>query len=70
MGAKKIKELIGLKEAVHVLNSHFQNDPAKSGRNVYSLGTLYNKISSGELKRHGPRHMVLVDKEELLQALG
>lgn len=61
-GRPKKRELISLEEALKLIEEKFQ-------RPVYTKGTLYNKISKKELTRHGPKHKVLLDKEEVLEKL-
>lgn len=61
---------VTLKEAVALLNEVHQWDPEKQGRDIFSIKTLYNKISKKELKRYGPRHAAQVDETELLRVLG
>ena len=64
------KEYVSLKEAINLLNEvHFVN-PEKAGRNVFAKQTIYNAIHSGRLKRFGPNHMLLMDKNELLAVFG
>ena len=67
---KNTKKLVSLKEAVQLLNEVYSNDPQKSGRDIISLKTLYNKIHLGKLKRHGPRHFCQVDADEILDMFG
>jgi hypothetical protein len=68
MGAKK--ELLTLKQAVEFLNEVHQNDKTKTGKDVYGEGTLYNAVSSKKLRRHGPRHMLQLEKDQLLDVFG
>ena len=69
MNAKKA-ELLSLKEAVKFLNEIHQNDPLKSGRDVFSIGHIYNCIHQKRLQRFGPRHHAQVEKNELVKVLG
>ena len=63
-------EKISLVEAVDMLNEAFGNDPKKSGRNVVSKKTLYNKICKKEIKAYGSKHFRQVDKDEILRVWG
>lgn len=63
-------KLLTLDQAVSKLNEVHQNNPAVTGRNVFSKRTLYNYIYQRKLKRHGPRHMAQVEETELLSLLG
>lgn len=68
MAAKK--KLLSLVEAIDFLNEVHQVDPTKAGRNVISIGTLYNAINKKRLTRHGPFHFAQVDADELLREFG
>lgn len=61
--AKKV-ELVTAKQACKLVEEYFQGQvpPLK-------LKTIYNKVCSKELKRHGPRHRLLLDKDEVIQKL-
>lgn len=64
------KKLVSLKEAVELLNKSFGNDPGVSGKNVISLGCLYNALYKKRLTKHGARHFRQVDVDELLAVFG
>lgn len=64
------KDLITLKEAVDFLNQLHGIDPAKVGRNAFGMQHLYNLIHQKKLRRHGPRHIVQVEKQQLEILLG
>jgi hypothetical protein len=63
---RKQKKKVGLKDAIQLINSAFNNDPRVTGRDVISIGTLYNAIHSGKIKAYGPRHFRQVDIDEVL----
>ena len=65
----KVK-IVSLVEAVDLLNKAYDNDPAKSGRDVISKKTLYNAISARKLKRHGRYSFAQVEVDQLLQVFG
>lgn len=69
MSAKKT-ELLTLKQAVDFLNELHGIDPEKVGRNAYGTQHLYNMIHNGKLNRHGPRHIVQIEKDQLVNLLG
>lgn len=66
MGAKKEKpeELLTLDQAVEFVRNYYGLD-----KPPFSKGTLYNKISDKSLRRYGPRHCAMLDKEEILKKL-
>lgn len=64
------KELVTLKEAVELLNQAHQNDKTKTGKDVFGEGSIYNAVSKKRLRRHGPRHMLQLEKEQLLDVFG
>jgi hypothetical protein len=66
MGAERIeKNLITLDEATEVLRESWGMAHAP-----YQKSTLYNWISAKKIKRYGPRHCAMVDKDELLRRYG
>lgn len=69
MTAKKTK-LVSLVEAVKLINEAYQNNPEVSGRDVISIKTIYNALSSGRLTRYGSFHFRQVDADELLKEFG
>lgn len=60
---KKV-ELISLEEARKMVQEFFQCRTP-----IISTKTIYNKVSSKELRRYGPRHKVLLDKSEVQEKL-
>lgn len=52
----KTKELLSLKEAVKYINELHQWNSEKEGRDILSVGHLYNCINKKKIKRYGPRH--------------
>lgn len=66
----KKPKVVSLKEAIEVVNEAFQNDPAKSGRNVINIGSLYQALHHGKLKRYGSKSFRQVEVEELLSVFG
>lgn len=62
--ANKKLELVSANEACKLAQEFFQ-----SSIPVYSTKTIYNKVAAKELRRYGPRHMLQLDKEEVLQKL-
>lgn len=55
---KKPEKLLTIKEALELIANHY-------GRPMFTARTIYNRIGSGKLTRHGPRHMVLLDQAEI-----
>lgn len=66
----KEPKLVSLKEAVILLNDAYGNDKEKSGRDVVSIKTMYNKINLGQIVRYGPKHFCMVDVNEILSLFG
>lgn len=64
------KELLTLKEAVDFLNELHGIDPNRAGRNAFGIQHLYNMIHQKKLRRHGPRHIVQVEKQQIENLLG
>ena len=62
--------LITLKEAIRVLNDAHFIDPIKEGRDAFSEKSIYNAVHGKKLKRYGPRHILQLDKAELLRLFG
>lgn len=58
------QELITPKQALKLVQDYFQSDTP-----VYSIGTIYNKVSLKQLNRHGPRHRLMLDKKEVVEKL-
>lgn len=57
-------ELVTPKEALKIVQDFFQ-----SPEPIYSLGTIYNKVSLGQLTRYGARHKLMLDKNEVINKL-
>lgn len=66
----KESKKVTLKEAVQILNEAFHNDPEKSGRDVITIGGLYNALYKKKLSKYGSRHFRQVDVDELLAVFG
>lgn len=58
----KNKTLISLDEAIELINKYFD----RHDENIYEKASLYNLIYKKQLKRYGPRHKVLLDKDEVI----
>ncbi|MCA6565831.1 MAG: hypothetical protein ACK5RO_11020 [Pseudobdellovibrionaceae bacterium] len=56
-------------EAINMANQFYGIDPLKIGKSVYKKSYIYNLISKGKLKNHGPRHMALLDEREFRKVL-
>jgi hypothetical protein len=54
----KPENLVTIKEALQIVWAHYR-------RRIYTKGTIYNKISRGELNRYGPYHMAMLDRNEV-----
>lgn len=67
MGAAR--KLITLDEAIDLINKHYGYDPEKHGKGVYTKKTIYNMVHKGKLGRHGPRHMLQLDEDEVILKL-
>jgi len=67
---KKELELISLDDAVVFLNKLHSIDPVKVGRSFCGKQHLYNCIFQKKLKRYGPKHIAMVDKNEVEIVLG
>lgn len=63
--AKKQQELVTLDQAVEVLRESWGLEVPP-----YQKSTIYNWISAKKIRRHGPRHCALLDKQELLRKYG
>lgn len=61
MAAKKM-HLLTLDQAIQEINRHW----GLTDRSLYSKQTLYKAIHKGELHRYGPRHVVFVDRDEIM----
>lgn len=68
MAAKK--EYISAKAALNFINEIHNVDPDNAGRPVIKLQTIYNAINLKRLKRYGPRHMVLLDPDDIRSVFG
>ncbi len=60
---------ITINEVVQLANKFYGVDPARMGRDAYKKSYIYNLICKGKLKNHGPRHMALLDENEVRKVL-
>jgi hypothetical protein len=56
--------LVSPTEACKLVQEYFHSETA-----IYSTKTIYNKVYERELQRYGPRHKLLLDKQEILEKL-
>lgn len=70
MGAAKKSTIVSLREALFELNRAWKNDPTKTGRSIIAQKTIYNAISAKKIRRHGPKHFVQVELEQILDLYG
>lgn len=64
-GRPKQLKLVTIDEALELVKQHYHGHPAA----VPAKGTIYNKISLGILKNHGPRSCALLDEAEVREKL-
>lgn len=64
MSAARKREYITPQQALDLVKEFFNCDAE-----FYTLATIYRKVCVGELGRFGPRHKLLLDKDEVLNKL-
>lgn len=60
---KKMK-LVSIDEAIQIVMDFYNTTTP-----LYSKGTIYNMISQKKINRYGPRHVVLLDEQEVIEKL-
>jgi len=61
--------LVTLDQIILELDRELKIDAEACGRHSYTKGYLYKLIYQREIKRYGPKHIALVDRDEVLQRL-
>lgn len=58
-------KLLTVNGAIRFLNEKMQINPQVEGRDAIAKQTLYNAVNRGELTRHGSKHILQLDAEEI-----
>lgn len=56
-------------KVIEELDKKLDIDPVSFGRHSYTKNYLYKLISQKKLSRKGPRHMTMLDLDEVFQRL-
>jgi len=64
-----MKERLTVRMVLDLANKHYQVNPEKIGRDVYTTDYVYKLVKRKKLKNHGPRHMALFDEDEVRKVL-